>query len=53
MAKRRYQGFGKVYYTPQMYVHRGRRRKGGYFVKFYEPGAVVTYRLVKVTEHKR
>jgi len=51
MAKRRYQGFGRPYYS------RGRgfpkRKRSGWFVKFYEPGAIVTYRLVKSREDKR
>ncbi len=53
MAKRRFQGFGKPYYTKGHSTKRGWRTKSGWFVKFYEPGAIVTYRLVKFTEHKR
>jgi len=47
MAKRRYQGFGKPYYKQSL------KGRGGWFVRFYEPGAIVTYRLVKHSEHKR
>jgi len=44
MAKRRsnWQGWGKVY-----------RRGSQWYVRFYEPGAYSTFRLVKTREDKR
>ena len=41
MAKRRFQGWGKPYYS------------GSWKVRFYEPGAISTFRLTKVSEKKR